>query len=267
MADKDSNVDTARTARGARTRRFLVRAGIVLGGAVAGTAAAWLMSMSSASADTTMPQVVQPVVDTLTAPGTTKPGSPTQFVEHVVTDVVPEPPAPPQELTDFGKDVQGAFDKFGRQVATKLSLPTTIGESTTAKPRLLVAGDHDIPSVAHPPVAVTQNAASTQSGRERATVHDSGRHVATESPRRAPPRDDESPSLPALPPLPAPLAPPTAPAGACSSCGHGSGDDRGLPVAHSWPTTNTGSATSRALRMITQHVAVAVAEQPGVTPD
>jgi hypothetical protein len=249
-------------------RRFLVRAGIVLGGAVAGTAAAWLMSMSNASADdATVPQVVQPVVDTLTAPGTTKPGSPTQFVEHVVTNVVPEPPAPPKELTDFGKDVKGAFDKFGQQVATKLSLPTTIGESTTAKPRLLVVGDHDIPSVTHTPVVLTQNTASAQPVREHVTVHDTGRHLAAESSRRAPPRDDQSPALPALPPLPAPLAPPTAPASACSSCGHGSGDDRGLPVAHSWPTANTGSATSRALRMITQHVAVAVAEQPGVTPD
>ncbi|TCO64701.1 hypothetical protein [Actinocrispum wychmicini] len=247
-------------------RRFLVRAGIVLGGAVAGTAAAWLMSMSSASADTAVPQtievpqVVQPVVDTLTAPGNTP-----QFVEHIVTDVA-APHAPTKELTEFGKGVQGAFDRVGQQVVTQLSLPTGVDEPILSKPRLLLSGDHETTPSAHS-LATESNTESAQASHDRAAARDTGRQLATESSRRAPPRDDESPALPALPPLPAPLAPPTAPSGACSSCGHGSNDDRSLPVSHTWPTANTGSATSRALRMITQHVATAMGEQPGVTPD
>jgi hypothetical protein len=250
-------------------RRVLVRAGIVLGGAVAGTAAAWLMSMSSASADTTTPQVVQPVVDTLTAPGQTKPGTIPQFVEHVVDTAAVTPPAPPKEIEDFGKHVQGAFDQFGKQVTTQLTLPANRDASEIAGPaklRMLAIGDHDSSPVVHPLEVTPQTAQQPASGRERVTAHDNGRRPATESSRRAPP-SDQSPALPVLPPLPAPLVPPTAPAGACNSCGHGSDDDLGVPVSHTWPALNTGLATSRALRMSTQHVATAVGEQPGVTPD
>jgi hypothetical protein len=131
---------------------------------------------------------------------------------------------------------------------------------------MLTIGDHDSLSVAQPdPV---QQTAPVSVNRERTTAHDTGRQLVIDLSRRSPPIHESTPTLPALPPLPVPLAPPVGSSGACTSCGHGSDDDdMGLPVTHTWPVTNTGSATSRALRLITQHVATAVSAQPGVTPD
>jgi hypothetical protein len=261
-------VDKARTERAARVRRVLSRAAIVLGGAVAGTAAAWLLSTSGASADTGAPQVAQPVVDALSAPADTKLPP---VVTHAVDTMVPTPPAPPKELTDLSKHVQGAFDgavsQVGAKVAEHLTPParSEIPDNTApVRLRLLAIGDHDTSPVVLP-VAAVQNAPV---GHEHVAAHDLTRQPTVKQVRTVGRHQGEpAPALPGLPPLPAPLAPPTAPSGSCTSCGHGSDDDRGLPIAHTWPAPHVGSATSHALRMTTQHVAPAVGEQPGVTPD
>jgi hypothetical protein len=249
-------------------RRILSRAGLVLGGVVVGTAAAWLLSAANASADTepsVAPEILQPVVGTLTAPGDTKPTELPQYVDQIVHKTVPQPPAPPKELTDFGKQVQGAVDTVATHLARTAHHNDGTENAGSAANRMLALGDYDAPAVVHP-VDVDPQTAPAVTGQARMTAHDFSRHPATESPRHEP-LDAPAPVLPALPPLPAPLVPPTAPAGSCNSCGHGSDDDLGLPFVATWPNPQSGFATSRALRLITQHVATAVGEQPGVTPD
>ncbi|MBP2321879.1 hypothetical protein JOF56_002264 [Kibdelosporangium banguiense] len=254
-------MDTARTARGARLRRILSRAGLVLGGAVAGTAAAWLLSMSTASADEltpAQPDLVKPVADALGDTGQ---------VGNFVGTVLPEPPAPPAPLEEFGQQVKGAVE----QVTAGLNLParTELGEPTApAKLRLLSIGDDDVAPIVQPLAASPQLTPVAPAVTERAAAHGSGRALVTESPMQVQgEKDQELPALPRLP-LPMPLTPPTVPAGACSSCGNGGGnDDFGIPVAHTWPSLASEFATSHALRLISQHVAPAAGEQPGVTPD
>jgi hypothetical protein len=256
-------VATARTERTARVRRILSRAAVVLGGAVAGTAAAWLLSTSAASADTTQPgitqpEIIQPVVEVLDAvPAEAAPDQLPQYVEQIVSKA--QTPAPPKELTAVVE-----------QVKSNLNLPVRPqrGETTTsASLRMLTLEDHEAPSVVQPLEAASQTAPVVEDQAYVTSSHDYGRQPVTESSRRAPPSHDREPSLPSLPPLPAPLAPPTAPAASCSSCGHGSDDEPGTPVSTTWLNPRSGLATSRELRMITQHVATAVGEQPGVTPD
>jgi hypothetical protein len=245
-------------------RRILSRAGLVLGGAVAGTAAAWLLSMSAASADEltpAQPDLVKPVADALSDT------NPSQ-VGNFVGTVLPEPPAPPAQLEEFGQQVTGAVE----QVTAGLNLPAKsgLGEPTApAKLRLLPVGDHDLSPVVTPLAATPQLGMVTATATEQAAAHDRGRARVTQSPRHELAADGE-PELPDLPrlPLPMPLAPPTVPAGACLSCGNGgANDDFGIPAAHTWPNSASEFATSHALRLISQHVAPAAGEQPGVTPD
>jgi hypothetical protein len=245
-------------------RRILSRAGLVLGGAVAGTAAAWLLSMSTASADEftpAQPDLVTPVADTLSE---ANPGQVGNFVDTVL----PEPPAPPAPLEEFGQQVKGTVE----QVTAGLHLPakSELGEPTApAKLRLLTIGDDDSSPVVAPLAATPELDSVATTGDERAATHDRGRAPVTQSPRHEPAADGE-PELPDLPrlPLPLPLVPPTVPAGACASCGSGgANDDLGIPAAHTWPNSASEFATSHALRLISQHVAPAAGEQPGVTPD
>jgi hypothetical protein len=264
-------VDKARTERAARLRRVLSRAAVVLGGAVAGTAAAWVLSMSAASADT-LPQApiqpVVPVVGTLTAPGQLPAAEIGQSIGHVAAAadaVLPEPPAPPKELGEVGKHVQGAV----QQVTTTLARPVHAEHSdvtTSAGLRMLTPGDVQAPAAVLPAEAAAQPAPADVENQISVTARKTGRHAATGSSRYAPPRDQE-PHLPALPPLPAPLAPPAAPAASCVSCGNGPNDDLGVLVAYTGLSSRSGLATEGGLRMVTQHVATAVGEQPGVTPD
>jgi hypothetical protein len=245
-------------------RRILSRAGVVLGGAVAGTAAAWLLSMSTASADEftpAQPDLVKPVVGALSD------ANPNQ-VGNFVDTVLPEPPAPPAQLEEFGQQVTGAVE----QVTAGLNLPAKSelgGPTAPAKLRLLTIGDDDASPIVAPLAAAPQLGSVSTTGNERAAAHDSGRAPVTQSPRHEPAADGE-PELPALPrlPLPMPPAPPVVPAGACASCGNGgANDDFGIPAAHTWPNSASEFATSHALRLISQHVAPAAGEQPGVTPD
>jgi hypothetical protein len=227
--------------------------------------------MGSAAADTgtAEPSVVQSTIDALPAPGLAKPGQLPDYVQHVVDTTLTEPLVPPKPLEEFGRHVQGTVAQFGQQVVTHLALSAKndLGEvAAPAKLRMVAFGGRDTPPYVRPLDAPPRTAPASLLGREHVTAHDFGSQPATDSPRHGPP-SDESQELPALPPLPAPLAPPTAPVSACNSCGHGSDDDLGFPVFYTWSNSRSGLATSRALRMITQYVATAAGEQPGVTPD
>ncbi|MCE7005125.1 hypothetical protein LWC34_20170 [Kibdelosporangium philippinense] len=247
-------------------RRILSRAAVLVGGA----AAAWLLSTATASAETSGQDALKPVVDAVTASAPADPDA--KQVKDFVDAVLPEPSAPPAELDELdevGRQVQDAVEK----VAAHLSLPATgdgLGSgSAPAKARLLTLGDGDTSSV-NSVAANPQLAPAVSAVPEREAAHDWRRAAVAESPRHAPPVGDTAPDLPALPrlPLPMPLPGPVAPFGACNSCGNGgSNDDFGVAVAHTWPFSGSEFATSQALRLISQHVAPAAGEQPGVTPD
>ncbi|GAB3913373.1 hypothetical protein GCM10029964_122790 [Kibdelosporangium lantanae] len=91
--------------------------------------------MGTASAETSAPQVIQPVVDTLSAPGETKPASTPQFVEHMVDTILPEAPTPPKELDDFTKHMQGTVDHVGQELAGHLQVPVNHRVTETAPRR------------------------------------------------------------------------------------------------------------------------------------
>ncbi|MET0234421.1 MAG: hypothetical protein ABW224_07265, partial [Kibdelosporangium sp.] len=136
---------------------------------------------------------------------------------------------------------------------------------------LLTAGDQDVspvePLAATPQVAPVEPVVAT--GTERVAAHVQSQAPVTESPRQLPGAHQEQhiPTLPRLP-LPMPSAPPAVPAGACASCGTGSAHDAfGIRAGQTRPNPAAGFATSRALRLDSQHVALAAGEQPGVTPD
>ncbi|ONI72842.1 hypothetical protein ALI144C_43385 [Actinosynnema sp. ALI-1.44] len=226
-----------------------------------------MLSTATASAETSEQDVVQPVVDALTQQNTVP-------AKDLADAVLPQPSAPPAGLKDVGQQVHGAVEKVAAQLK-QLPAPTTgIGEvEEPAKLRLLTVDDADADtwSVVTPVAANPQLAPAPSAGPERVAAHDAGRAPVAESPRRAPPVGDAAPELPALPrlPLPMPLPVPVAPAGVCTSCGNGgsNNDDFFVAVAHVWPFPTSGFATSQALRLISQHVAPAAGEQPGVTPD
>nr|WP_042183943.1 hypothetical protein [Kibdelosporangium sp. MJ126-NF4]CEL15973.1 hypothetical protein [Kibdelosporangium sp. MJ126-NF4]CTQ93897.1 hypothetical protein [Kibdelosporangium sp. MJ126-NF4] len=231
---------------------------------VGGAAAAWLLSTATASAQSSEQDVVNPVVDALTQQNP-------QQVKGFVEAVLPKP-APPAELEEVGQRVQGTVE----HVTAQLRLPaprTEIGEATTpARLRLLTVDDADAQSAVRTVAANPQLAPVPSAEPERVAAHDVRRASVAESPRHAPPVGDTAPELPALPhlPMPLPLPAPVAPAGACTSCGNGgsNNDDMfGGAVAHTWPFPGSGFATSQALRLISQHIAPAAGEQPGVTPD
>jgi hypothetical protein len=235
-------------------RRIVSRAAVLIGGVAAG----WLVSTASASADVRSPEVVESTMDLLAVP---------VEVETALAATLPEPPAPPAELAEFGRQVHGAV----QHVTSRLHLPTPsstkdiVGDAAVPRLRLLTADDQDALLVVLPQQEIQPPAGSLS--RPHVAEHDYSRHPVSEPVRRTAP-NNEAPELPALPTLPLPLAPPTAPTGSCTtSCGHGPDDDLGTPVAHTWPNLRSGSVTSRALQLMSQHVATAVGEQPGVTPD
>ncbi|SMC95840.1 hypothetical protein [Kibdelosporangium aridum] len=245
-------------------RRILSRAAVLVGGA----AAVWLLSTATASAETSGQDALKPVVDAFTAAAPVEPDA--NHVKEFVDAVLPEPTEPPAGLDEVGRQVQNTVEK----VAEHLSLPapgTDLGSgSTPAKARLLTFGEGDTSPVINPVAATPQLAPVASAVPQRVAAHDVRRASVAESPRHAPPVGDTAPELPALPhlPLPMPLPGPVAPTGACSSCGNGgSNDDFGVAAAHGWPFSGSEFATSKALRLISQHVSPAAGEQPGVTPD
>jgi hypothetical protein len=250
-------------------RRIVSRSLWVLGGAIAGTVVTWALSGAAASAGTELPSpvdqvgpVVQPMAEVLSA---AEPSDFPRYAETFVGTVLPEPPASPK-LDEIGRQVHDAVGQVTGQLkfAPRHDRPMVPDAS---KLRWISFGDHDVPPFERPLETLPQPAVSAVTGHgDILTGHAPGRHLPVDVTRRGPPSD----GAPALPLLPAPMppAPPTVPAGACSACGHhGSDDDAGMPVSHTWPNPKSGLATSRALRMITQHVATATGAQPGVTPD
>ena len=204
-------------------RRLVCRALTVLGGVAAGTALAWWLSSTAASAETKVPAVddVPAAVQQATAP-----------VEHVV-DVVSrqlqDAPAPQKvPLGDLGQKVKDAADQFradkGLPVCQAMCL-----DNERHMYSLDSVGRSDLPSTAAvmPTVAPVAPGAAVDAlvpntAKDRAFAHGMSRRG---SPAPA------QPSHPGLPSWPAPLPLPFAPGGMPTTgnhCGTGSAGDSHL---------------------------------------
>jgi hypothetical protein len=273
VAQASNNVREA----AAFARRMASRALVVVGGAVAGTALAWVLSSTSASAETVDARDHQvPVVSELVAP--------VSDALAEVADRLPHPPPPSDDpLKELGDRVKEAADRFGERATEGFEqLPTCdmsgcdlgldeideIGDAGSYLP-----GDgfgrSDLPQTlpavvpaAGTDLGVTPDflAEPTATGR----AHSDGMN------RRGSPTQDvpDFPSFPDFPVLPAPLAPaaPTTPApGGQGHSGHHV--DGALNAALPWHDGFT-ALTAGQMLPATEVISFGRAgAQPGVTPD
>jgi hypothetical protein len=261
-------------------RRMACRALVVAGGAVAGTALAWVLSSTSASAESAesigargpeapVVELVAPVSDALTG----------------MAEPLPHP-APPSEdpLKELGDRVKEAADHFGERAAEQLPtcdmsgcevdleeieaigdapgsyLPGDGGFGRADLPRTLPAvvpvADSNLVDLGVTPVFLAE---PTATGRANADGMNRRGSPAAELP---------SPALPDFPVWPAPFVPaaPTTPAP--NGQGHaGNHLDGALSAALPWHdgfTALTAGQTLPATEVISFGRAGA---QPGVTPD
>jgi hypothetical protein len=200
-------------------RRVVCRALTVLGGVAAGTALAWWLSSTAASAETKAPAVddVPAAVQELAAP-----------VEHTLDTVaqqLQDPPAPPQDaLGDLGQKVKDAATHF-RGKAELPKLPACDASMCLANERHMYPvdsfGRSDLPGTpAVAPAATTVAPAVAVDALVPNTAQD--RALADGMSRRGSPAP-ATPALPDLPNWPAPL--PFAPGGVPTTGNHGSANN------------------------------------------
>lgn len=252
------------------TRRVFCRALTVLGGVVAGTALAWWLSSTAASAESKVPtfeevtgavhQVTSPVAQALH-----------QAVDDVARQLPDAPPPPPNPFAELGQKVKDATDRFRADADNGLpklpSCPTVcLGDEPHGYP-LDSVGRSDLPGPPAPAPAATPVAPSVahdvldalapKTAKDRAFADGMSRRG---SPEPAP--------RPGVPNWPAPM--PFTPGGLPTSGSHGSAGNAGdsdllatLPsqdghvhlVAGGIATTTDAATSSR------------VNAQPGVAPD
>lgn len=260
-------------------RRVACRALVVVGGAVAGTALAWVLSSTSASAESVGDDPARgPEVQVVTELVT-----PVSGALGEVADRLPHPPPPSDDpLKELGDRVREAADHFGERAAEGFEqLPTcdmsgcelgledigAVGEIDAPGSYLPDDGfgRSDLPQTL-PAVAPVSGATPDFLAESTAT----GRANADGMNRRGSPAQDlrSLPALPDFPAWPAPFAPaaPTTPAP--GGQGHaGNHVDGALSAALPWLdgfTALTAGQTLPATEVISFGRAGA---QPGVTPD
>ncbi|WP_436492967.1 hypothetical protein [Actinokineospora sp. HUAS TT18] len=251
-------------------RRVVSRTLMVLGGAIATTAAAWAISGSTATADTL--------------------DLPTPGIERIDSVLPADAPVRIKDLTDaigriigepdpaFGERAKAAFDEVGREITERfdvtptlpidqiddvadVELPSTTlpGDTADHGPAVGVVTAQPIASattlVGVRPGAIDQN--TVAGAQERALSDGMSR-------RGSPETSDEAPAQPTGP---SPLAPLSFPAPVGSGhTGTGSVDAPSFGLLSSVPS-GTDLNTADAPRSAQVHLPVAVGAQPGVTPD
>jgi hypothetical protein len=256
-----------------RIRRLLSRALLVVGGTVAGTAAAWVLSTATASAeapdadsitvvqqqsfDHVLPTVVHPVVDpakravqdtdkALRAQraNTVAPPKLEQVASQFRTAVT-------QVTERFESRLPEAGDAAGRSVSgNTATVVPAVDDTTTAAPA--PTGASPVQEPVHAVAEFGEKWAHETSGQRSALP------------------DDSRPALPGgSSPLPlAPFAPPAGVPVHCGCGGDGSGSTGGHNMAAQAAFVNAyNSAVARALKPATERVSVMPGKQPGITPD
>ena len=190
-------------------RRVVCRALTVVGGVAAGTALAWWLSTTAASAETQSPlDDVQTAVQVVTAP--------VEQAADAVVQYLPDPPPPPKEqLADLGQKLKNTAQQFRDQADRALPELDSTKHVYVADP----FGRSDLPTApAMAPVPVTPVGAVSVVGF--VTPHTAkDRALADGMSRRGSPAP-AAPALPGLPDWPVPFAP--APAGIPTTGNHGS---------------------------------------------
>jgi hypothetical protein len=255
-------------------RRVVCRALTVLGGVAAGTALAWWLSGTAASAETTapavddVPAVVQGVPD-LAEPVVT----PAVHTLDTATGYVQDPPSPPRNpLTDLGQKVQDATEQF-RHKAELPALPCG-GEVCLSNERHLYAfdglGRSDLPGApAVTPQAPVVTPATPVVAVDMLVPHTAkDRAIADGMSRRGSPAPIQ-PALPDLPNWPAPL--PFAPVGVPTTGAHGAAGNDGDPYLFAvlpWQDRFANTLVAGGIAAATDAATFGrPGSQPGVAPD
>ncbi|WP_459713538.1 hypothetical protein [Actinophytocola sp. KF-1] len=260
-------------------RRVVCRTLTVFGGVAAGTALAWALSTTSASADT---QALQPVEDQVrtvvtdvqdfaepvTGPVETAVGTLAQYL----SDPPPPPKNPLQDLGDKVKDAAGKF-RSGAQdgLAGLPGCATCFDDGAQDHYPSDGYGRSDLPAAQAqtqtpaPVTAVTGAPGADPDATAHRTATD--RAFADGMSRRGSP-EPVLPLLPDLPGVPAPL--PFAPAGVPTTGGHGSAGnsvDSHLFAALPWQDSTFGLTRGGVAAASDAATHGRPGAQPGVAPD
>ncbi|MFL6123287.1 hypothetical protein [Actinophytocola sp.] len=248
------------------TRRVVCRALTVLGGVAAGTALAWWLSSTSASAETELPVEVPAVVQDVAAPVV----EPVRNTVDAVADRLQDPPAPSKDaLGDLGQKVTGAAERF-HAPAELPSCDTSVCLDNERHMYLVDGfGRSDLPGVpALAPATATDVPASAVDALASNTAKDRA-FVGGMSRRGSPASVPALPTEPGLPNWPAPL--PSAPGGVPTTTGHGSAGNAGdshLFAALPWQDRAADELVAGGIAAATDAATSGrVGAQPGVAPD
>jgi hypothetical protein len=282
----DQTIGTARDTA-AFARRMALRTLTVVGGAAAGTALAWWLSTTAASADpagnladTTPPAPETQVVQEIAAPATGTVSDALAPTLRPVTDRVSDMPAPrpPRALEELGEQVTRTAGEFGEHAQEQLPecadpADGLCGLEQLGRSEAPAAGDgaglgrSDSPSpapAAVPPAGAGKVATAGVDPDHTAERTATGRAYADGMPRRGSPAPG-MPSIPDLPAWPSPLAP--AMPGPAHTGSAGNPADSSLFAALPW--RNRMPALVRGLTVpATEAITIGrVGAQPGVVPD
>lgn len=236
-------------------RRVVCRALTVVGGVAAGTALAWWLSTTAASAETQSPvDDVQTAVQVVAAP--------VEQAADAVAQYLPDPPPPPK-VADLGQKLKDTAEQFRDRADRVLPDVSTEQHHYVADP----SGRSAVPTApALAPVATTTIA--PVAAVETLTPHTAkDRAIADGMSRRGSPAPVE-PALPGLPDWPVPFGP--APAGVPTTGNHGSAGnatDSHLLAALPWQDRTTDLVAGGTTATTKAATFGRPGAQPGVAPD
>lgn len=235
-------------------RRVVCRALTVVGGVAAGTALAWWLSTTAASAETQSPvDDVQTAVAVVTAP--------VEQTADAVAQYLPDPPPPPK-VADLGQKLKDTAEQFRDQAGR--ALPDVNTEQHHYVPDSF--GRSDLPATpALAPVATTIAPVAAVDTLTPVTAKD--RALADGMSRRGSPAP-AAPAVPGLPDWPVPFAP--TPAGVPTTGNHGSAGnatDSHLLAALPWQDRTTDLVAGGIAATTKAATFGRPGAQPGVAPD
>ncbi|MGM1059765.1 hypothetical protein [Saccharothrix sp. Mg75] len=268
-----------RTGTGAsRVRRLLSRALLVAGGALAGTAAAWVLSAAPASAETPVDhadavtgisRATSPLGGSLPGFGLTPVeqtgvGQAVQDLDAALRSPQVREPQPP-DLGRVAEEIRGAVGQVGtlfHEPRPSRPVPTDpLVEAPAAAPRPVT---ETTPTTTAVPVTAGTPVVHGVFAQSSRTWLDAFRHTAPVVPAtNGSPLPGDPSGLPSLP-----FAPPAGVPAHCACGGDGAGSAGGGsgPFA-AFSTAVLDPAVARALFPATERNTVTPGKQPGITPD
>jgi hypothetical protein len=268
-----------------RVRRAVNRALLVLGGAVAGTAAAWVLSTATAAAEAPELDVVsavsaqaprQSLVELLPAPVNTAIAPVVEPVTRTVAEVdqvlrveqEKARAATTPNIEAVAGRLRGSLGEVGSWIAPRRvevlnpDAPPLVDETANTAPEASSPiGDSVAPVSVGTPVVEAPATPYSRFGDQRAQQFDPPRTASGDDSRPDFPGDRSPvPFVPFVPPVNVPVH--------CSCGGDGSGSAGSHNSAAQAAFVNAyNSAVARALKPTTERISVLPGKQPGSTPD